>query len=149
MTRARAGRYERMTLLLNQNADVELQDEEGRTPLHCVVQADDSECLILLLHHIGPDPNSVDHQGMTPLHYAAKNVFTDCPEVMVENGGDTSKRDHAGCTPLDYAVLRGNARCSKILRKSIQMSGTALPPRVIKAGTAASINETDEDNLLL
>ena len=142
MTRARAGRYERMTLLLNQNADVELQDEEGRTPLHYVVQANDSECLILLLHHIGPDPNSVDRQGMTPLHYAAKNGFTDCLELLVENGGDTLRRDDAGCTPLDYAAQQGNSRCSKILRKSIQMSSRSLPPSVIKAGTAASIDGT-------
>lgn len=61
--------------LLNHGADINLPDEELRTPLHKAFKAQDIECVDLLLSY-GADPNAKDRYGKTPMQTSEEGQFS-------------------------------------------------------------------------
>ncbi|MSR64427.1 MAG: hypothetical protein EXS18_01445 [Verrucomicrobiae bacterium] len=68
--------------------------------LRGAVQHGHTEVVRLLLAR-GADANTVDEEGMSPLHYAAKQCRADLIEMLLANGADTNRKDKYGQTPLD------------------------------------------------
>ena len=60
-----------MQILLNNNANVNQQDDHGKTALHWAVHAGNMDCIRLLLQQKNIDVNIADNEGQTPLHYSA------------------------------------------------------------------------------
>eukprot|EP00466_Bigelowiella_natans_P017549 jgi/Bigna1/54428/estExt_Genewise1Plus.C_330112 len=56
-------------LLLEKKASVNLQDDDGYTPLHYAVVCERLSLIQLLLEH-GADPNIENHDGKTPIDFA-------------------------------------------------------------------------------
>jgi hypothetical protein len=58
-----------VALLTYSNADINLPDREGNTPLHIAVKTDNLECAEVLLA-FRADPNALNRNGATPLDVA-------------------------------------------------------------------------------
>ncbi|WP_438456617.1 ankyrin repeat domain-containing protein [Wolbachia endosymbiont of Kerria lacca] len=117
------------------------QDDEYGSPLHYAAFKGDVQVTKILLES-GANPNlnmqgsgillstadetqkyedwEHDYQGLTPLHYAAKNGHKEVVKILLQNKAEvnaetTDKGWNEGWTPLHYAVQNGHKEVVKIL----------------------------------
>ncbi len=113
----RAGPAENVKALLAQGADVNVKDNEGRTPLHQTARYRNKELAELLLSH-GANVNAKDNSGDTPLHAAASYPgHTELVELLLAHGADVNAKGKNGETPLHSAEMMGNANMADLLRQ--------------------------------
>ncbi|KAK7793506.1 hypothetical protein R5R35_001842 [Gryllus longicercus] len=62
----------------------------------------DGACVLELLE-AGADPNAVDDEGQTPLHYAAAANEHTVIRILLTYDANLDARDNAGRTPIDLA----------------------------------------------
>lgn len=123
------GDSEKVDKLLDCGANIEAQDEFGRTPLHhvCGRQAPStpmqaigkllfkseisaySECAENLIDR-GANVNATDGDGWTPLHYSAMHANSKVAETLVENGANLAMTDKLGMSAQDVAFAKGNEK---------------------------------------
>ena len=92
-----------------------VQDKNGRTPLHYAVEMNQRRIAKLLLEN-GADPNIGDNDagrsvGRTALHYAANDGHAEMADLIVTYGGDKKQKDREGTTPgllLGEEIFTGN-----------------------------------------
>merc|ERR1711862_866427 len=104
-------------LLLSRGADLYIQDNMQRLPLHyvfaktrgvplsCGIKADPVETYSTFasaMQYKGLD--SVDVRGCSPLHYAAACGGVVSCMLLLQKGCDVNRLDKAGNTPLSLAV---------------------------------------------
>jgi FOG: Ankyrin repeat len=75
-------------LLLENGADADAQDVNGRTPMHVAAQCGCTSYLELLITH-GTDINIKDKLGVTALHQAERNGYTQCVELLLRHAADS------------------------------------------------------------
>ena len=114
---AREGSENLCRLLLEHNADVNIQEKHGFTPLHwCAFKGYENLCRLLLEHNA--DVNIQDKDGSTPLHLSARRN-RDCSKIidlLVKYGvQNINIHDAEGLTPLQLAVRHGNSQAVKKL----------------------------------
>ena len=96
--------------LLEQGADVNAQNENGRTPVHLAAQGNVVGTLKLLQSR-NININMPDHQGRTPIHLAAackkKEPINTVAAIkwLKTHGADINARDHNGNTPMHLAAF--------------------------------------------
>ena len=88
-----------VTKLLS-NTDIEIKDQNGRTPLHDAVKKNHLAVVDLLLNH-GANVHSKDNSSVTPLHEVVTHSVA---ETLITAGADVNAVDADGFTPLHYAV---------------------------------------------
>ena len=66
---------------------MDLEDADGRTPLHYAANGNFVKVARLFLQHHA-QVNYEDCEGWTPLHWAAKKDFCDLGAVLLEGGAD-------------------------------------------------------------
>ncbi|CAB0039585.1 unnamed protein product [Trichogramma brassicae] len=103
-------------LLLRRDADPNLADAEGSTPLHiiCMNYSDntstyDSVEMIFELSNKRHQPikvNARDNLGNTPLHFASGFGDRGSIELLMSHGADPNAANSEGCTPLHYICKR-------------------------------------------
>ena len=59
------------------------------------------------MHHRG---------GNTPLHYAARNVYTDIVKLLLYAGSDEEVKDRGGKTPLRRVAVEGHTDIVSLLK---------------------------------
>jgi ankyrin repeat protein len=59
----------------------------------------------------GADVNASGRWGITPLHWAAKNIDLETAMVLAEAGAYIRSRDQYGYTALDYVSKRSSSYC--------------------------------------
>lgn len=93
-------------LLLKAGADPDIQDTEGKTPMHYAAEYGCSESIDILVLNNRANPNIVDELGNTPLHYAIANGDTHSAESLVKAGTANVNVVHqdTGETPIFDAV---------------------------------------------
>ena len=78
-------RFEVVDVLLRHGASAEVEDEDGRRPLHTVAFAGNVRCLSLLLPHASTQGiNASSADGLTPLHYAALSGSTSVIGLLLD-----------------------------------------------------------------
>lgn len=63
----------------------------------------------------GADVNVKDHQGDTPLHYAADKGYTDIALLLLDNGADVNAVNDWGIAPLFRAAVAGHVEIAGML----------------------------------
>jgi len=96
------------------DANFNLPDFAGRSPLHIAIQNNDAKMVSLLLD-LGANPNQTDIEGRTPLHFAAAMGYTHLTALLIRSGGFQNATDEEGESPLFYAVREGHKRVAKTL----------------------------------
>jgi uncharacterized protein len=89
-------------LLLNNKADVTLEDSVGLTPLHIVVQTHNPELVEELIKR-GSHLNAQSIMGNTPLHHAISNSEIFMVKILITCGASLTIKNKKGETPLDSA----------------------------------------------
>ena len=112
---ARSNRKEIVELLITVGADVNVEADNGLTPLHNASGADKEVAELLIAE--GPDVNAKDRTEWTPLHYAACRGNKEVVEPLIANGADVNAKDGGGDTPLDEAIKYDNPETADLLRK--------------------------------
>ncbi len=102
---------------------VNSQDDEGHTPLHWMVYADDIDGAEHLLLHDG-DPNLSDNYGRTAVHEAARVGSNDMLNLMLDNGGDPKVRDQRhNWDAVFWAAFSGKKESLQTLMQHVDTHG--------------------------
>ena len=83
--------------------------------LHWAAARDDVREVRWLLDEIHHDVNTVDGDGRTPLHKAARWGCEAVARLLIKRGADPGATDRDGWTPLHKAAARGHEGVARIL----------------------------------
>jgi ankyrin repeat protein len=92
--------------VIRRNADVNVRDQRGETPLHKSIIYDRSkrQKIKSILIKNGANVNSTDNYGTTPLHTAVSFGKVDAADFLISHGADVNARARGGETPLHFAA---------------------------------------------
>ncbi|MBC6436597.1 MAG: ankyrin repeat domain-containing protein [Rhodobacteraceae bacterium] len=119
---------------ITSGANVNADDEYGRTPLHWARTAEAVQALLAA----GADVNARDDGGWTPLHSAAAHGTTTAEliQILVKAGADIEASTGKGRTPFDVAMDFGNAE----MMQGLIDAGTSIDIKAQDGGwTAAAL----------
>lgn len=116
---------ELIELLLNNNADANLQDSEGNTPLSLLIDYGiriksiaQKEIFIKKLQFLlkfKVDVNAKDKDGRTVLHKAVIADDIEIVEKLLQKKPNLNEKDKQGRTPLHHTQWKGNYKIAHIL----------------------------------
>ena len=105
---ARTGDLESVKEILSSDPTlVDVQGEDGRTPLHWAVRGVHVEVVKYLMQQ-GADVNIRDANQVIPLHSLAYRGEDELVAWMIAGGADIDARAVNGSTPLHFAVRAGH-----------------------------------------
>ena len=108
--------YEMARFLLGKQANKDIADLGGYSPIH-LCALDSSEKFISLLLEFGDDVNKANGQNSkdTPLHIAARANNSTMVAFLLKNNADVSKINKDKQTPLHLAAINSAERAALIL----------------------------------
>ncbi|KAG8412093.1 hypothetical protein J3459_015975 [Metarhizium acridum] len=98
------GHVEVTELLLDNGAELDVEDKNGRTPLSIAAAKGKTTLLQLLLRRGAGVNFKAKCNGLAPLHRAAEKGNVTTTELLCARGGDINIRDELGQTSLHKAV---------------------------------------------
>ena len=101
--------FMRVRQLLQRGADVNVRDDDQRTPLHSAVLGG-SVGLVGLLLESGADVNAADSEGYTALHFAAQEHVPELARILIARGANVNAQDNDGASVLWRAVFSSAGR---------------------------------------
>jgi ankyrin repeat protein len=124
------GKEEIIKLLIENGADVNLQDSFKRTPL-CIIleRAKDDEAaleLVKLLIEKKVNCNTPDDRKQSPFLWACSKKLKQTSKFLIENGLDVNQVDRYGETPLFYVVRNMSDEDALELAKSLAKHGANI-----------------------
>ena len=90
-------------ILVDGGANVNIQDDKGRTPLMIHAEKGNKDIVSSLVAH-GADVHRKDSKGRTALHHSGSEIV----KLLVDRGSNVEERDCCQITPLVHAALMGN-----------------------------------------
>ena len=104
-----------IAVLLQYNANPNIQDADGLTPLAIACQRGNFFAADRLLRADRIDIGICDNQGSTPLHEACEFGSDKIVEVLLKKGAQILEADRDGVTPLHVACREGHVAIVKLL----------------------------------
>eukprot|EP01124_Arcella_intermedia_P002921 TRINITY_DN11598_c0_g1_i1.p1 TRINITY_DN11598_c0_g1~~TRINITY_DN11598_c0_g1_i1.p1 ORF type:complete len:1146 (-),score=287.23 TRINITY_DN11598_c0_g1_i1:3-3440(-) len=95
-------------ILLQNKADVNTFDRQGKTPLASLCSTSGNKEVLLLLISYGASINTIDKDGKTPLHEAVKKT-PDIVKALIESKANINHKNRAQETALYLASKNGRA----------------------------------------
>ena len=111
---ARDGDLGAVRSALRQGVNVNLQDDDGCTPLYIAV-AHGHETMVKLLLENHADTDQSNHNGNAPLNIAAERGSLGIAELLVKAGVDLMAPSKFGDTSLHIAALHGRTSIAELL----------------------------------
>uniref|UniRef100_A0A8C8SJZ8 Ankyrin repeat domain 52 n=1 Tax=Pelusios castaneus TaxID=367368 RepID=A0A8C8SJZ8_9SAUR len=105
---------EEVRSLLNQKENINILDQERRTPLHAAAYLGDVPILELLILS-GANVNAKDTVWLTPLHRAAASRNEKALNLLLKHSADVNARDKYWQTPLHVAAANRATKCTEAL----------------------------------
>jgi len=102
--------------LIEADADVNVPDVDGRTPLF-IASSKNNLMIVMELIKAGADVNLAMDDGTTPLHIAVKYGYEGCAAVLIQAGADVHRRTDMGKTPIKLAMFTKHEGIVKLLRQ--------------------------------
>lgn len=101
------GDLKAVEMLIRRGTDLTVSDQQGRNCLHFAASSSNpgSPDLVTMLLKHGFDPNSLDYNDWTPLHWAAKGGIVKNIKILEDAGAKFSNESIGGRTPSDVAVF--------------------------------------------
>jgi uncharacterized protein len=115
MEAAYHGFYELAHYLINNGANLDLQNKMGHTALLLAVINRKSDLVQLLVEHHA-DVNCMDKNKLTPLMIASGKGFFDIASLLVSHGANVHHQDEDGDTALHLAYSFGDFDLVSLLR---------------------------------
>ena len=103
-----------ITLLLENNANIEAKDEKGFTPLYYAVVMNDFDTVEFLLEK-GADVNTQNNLGNTPMHQVARKDRAEMFGILTKYGAKHDIKNIYGLMPIDFAIDSKNNKLIKLL----------------------------------
>lgn len=114
------GDLEQVTTFLNTpGANINQQDNLGRTPLHLAALGHDTQnaSVVQFLLDRGADFNREDNYGISPLGEAALSDKQKLVQLMLDHGADVNQHSAKSWAPLHYAAANGYEALVRLLLK--------------------------------
>ena len=115
----RKGYLYQVRFLIQLGYDVNVRDENGRTPIvNCALISDDAwaASLTRLLMQSGAKIVAKDRLGYTALHYAVLCDHEELVDILTQAADfDLNEKDNSGNTALHISVAKGNTRITRRL----------------------------------
>lgn len=109
------GEMEKVQHYLQEDQDVNVQDEEGRTAMMLSSFNGHREVVELLLQNKA-EVNTTDYMGRSALMYASTGHFPETVELLLSRGADPNLVDKdEGFTALMFAGAEGNIKVVRLL----------------------------------
>jgi ankyrin repeat protein len=99
--------------LLDQGANVNAQDAEGKSPLHWAAKADPEAILALIA--AGAEVNATDYLDRTPLHFISATGTAENVLLLLNAGADVNAKTANDWTPLHGVAKFGSPDNIRIL----------------------------------
>jgi ankyrin repeat protein len=110
-------------LLTSDASDINIQDDEGRTPLYYAATAKGNSVVKLLLARADVDVNLSSYLHGSPLHGAIDAGHEVAAEMLLARGADAESRDCKGQRPIHKAVVSKQARALQaILKRRVNLN---------------------------
>ena len=100
---AESGDLEMISLLINSNAEVNMIDSKGRTPLHLATEKSHLEIISMLVLY-GADTDIADNKGVTPLYMAVQQNNSEIVSALIDANAEIDKSNNQGLSPLFVAA---------------------------------------------
>eukprot|EP01041_Mallomonas_annulata_P000074 gene74-91_t len=123
---ALGGHKELACYLIDAGAELNVQDKEGRTPLHLACYRGHTKV------------------GCTPLHYAAKHGQIRITQLLIESDAKIHIRDHWGLNALQWACINGH----NDVIEALSDRGAILTPDPSVEGNSCTTTITSPISLL-
>ena len=104
-------------LLADNHTDLNMQNKEGKTPVHLAVCHHYHQILDILMERDG-NASKRDWEGLTPLHVAANDGDVTSVRILLNSAGGQQSLNAAskiGDSPLHMACKKGNKESARIL----------------------------------
>lgn len=113
-------------LLIKKKANVNVQERNGWTPLHCAANEGNLQICELLLNCDGIDVGILNKDGTSVLHYLVRNnpevtdqsQYEEVLRLYIDKRGDIDSQSKHGESALHQSCLRGNVTAVKFLLKN-------------------------------
>ena len=113
---SQGGNYRFVKFLINNGADINLEDNSGSFPLINAVRSGNKDLVELMLSE-GADLKSTNN-GQTALMNAAAFGEEDITKILISAGSEVEKTERQGMTALDLAKSRNNEKVINILENA-------------------------------
>ncbi|KAL7954774.1 ankyrin repeat-containing domain protein [Trichoderma compactum] len=136
-------------LLLEYGANINAQNDGGRSALHWSALEGQEDTVEILLSH-NADVRAKDTYGCTALHAASLRGLDAMAQRLIERGADPNERDKDGWTPLHAAVIRGQNSVIQLLVDRVQHGDAIvkeLTERLKNNNKQAMLGERAEEKL--